>query len=242
VLLKRAIRSRSIERRGGELWPTPTRLSSGSIRRPESRCGAGEVCGNAVIAGGLGVTATIGSVIGSMILTATNGPLSYSCQGEHYDVNQLLPDGCEQLQPLAAHDQSTAAPLGSVPCNDLPLSSFNGVLYSDSRIHQPAITGLDPSVGTAPEWYSVNATGGLFCIDDFSLTLTITGSSQPGCYKLTMITDKTTVTAVPDSSGTATISGGSGSYSDGSTIYFKIEKACPLPFQEAINYNVNFHL
>jgi hypothetical protein len=191
----------------------------------------------------LPVTAQVGSVQGTAFLNTGHGPLTYSCQGEHFDVNNQTADGCEQLQPLAAHDQNSASSLGSLDCFDTNTLAASGVLYSDSRIHQnPSVLNFDGSVGSAPEWYSVNATGGLFCIDDYSVTFTTSGGSNLApCYKLTLNTDKTTNSVTVSGSGTATMSGGSGSYSDNTTVYFKVEKTCNLP-KEATNYTISFHL
>jgi hypothetical protein len=202
------------------------------------------VCGFVTLGGSFQVTATFASAEGTAMMNTDHGPLSYSCQGEHYDVNNNAADGCEHQQPLAAHDQSSASSLGSLDCIDANTLTASGVLYSDSRIHQnPSVVGFDGSVGSAPEWYSVNATGGFFCIDDYSVTFTTSGGSNIApCYKVTMITNKLTDSRTVSGSGTATMLGGSASYSDNTTVYFEVEKTCNLPTQEATNYTFTFHL
>jgi hypothetical protein len=203
-----------------------------------------EVCGNAAIEGDLEVDATIGPVTGTATLTTGHGTLSYTCQGEHYDVDSdILGNGCEHTQPLPDHEQGSALSLGAQSCNDGTTTSFSGVLYSDTRVHaNPSVTNFDPNVGTAPEWYTVHATGGLFCIDDYDVQITISGSADPTNYMLILFTNKGTFPAPIHADGTAELIGGSGSYSDGSDIYFEIVKTGHVPFHEAIGYSVSFHL
>ncbi len=103
------------------------------------------------------------------------------------------------------------------------------------------LIGFDAVTGSAPDWYQVAATGGL-CFDDLSFTLQMVNSSFPTCYKLTVITDRSTFTASTDATGLATITSGSGSYSDNTTVYIKVEKTCSTASVEDVDYTVDFHL
>jgi hypothetical protein len=98
-------------------------------------------------------------------------------------------------------------------------------------------------VGAAPHWFSVFSTGGV-CQDDYALTLTTTGGGNVPCYVATIITDKTINSVTTTGSGTASTSGGVGSYSDNSTIYFKVEKICSTSSVGDANvmYTVSYHL
>jgi hypothetical protein len=211
----------------------------------------GSVCGNFTVFGQLAdsIDVSVGKKLqGEGQLNAGTGTLSYTCKGEHYDVDGNHSNGCEQLQTNTSHaEDATATDLGSASCSDAAsqqtVSSQN--LYSDSRTHQnPTVAGFDTQVGSAPEWFKISATGGL-CTDDYSLTFSTTGgASVAQCYKLTIVTDKITASTVPiGGSATApTISGGASSYSDGTTIYFEVQKVCNLPIQEAVGYSFSFHL
>jgi hypothetical protein len=189
------------------------------------------------------VTATINSVTGAGTLTGAYSSPDYRCRGDNYDVNGNPADGCEVPQPLAAHTQGTAAPVGSVSCNDSPTTTITGVLPSDRRQHvNPSVIGFDPISGSAPEWYSVDATGGLFCQNDFSATLTVTNSTIPACYQLTIITNRLMQSQPTDGIGTATMSGGPGSYDDNTTVWFEVQKICPAFQADNPNFNITFHL
>jgi hypothetical protein len=110
-------------------------------------------------------------------------------------------------------------------------------------VHEnPPVDGFDVRVGSAPDYWQRFDSGGLFCVDDYSVTFTTSGGGTTACYKCTIITDKLTNSVTVNGQGSATMSGGSGSYSDNSTIYFRIEKTCSLPVQEAVTYTVSYHL
>ena len=175
---------------------------------------------------------------------ASGAPVIEACQGENYDVNNAAADGCERLQTLAAHTQAAAHDLGSLPCDDgTSSSSVAGNLYSDSQSHTPPISAFDGVVGSAPAWYHVHAAGGAFCINDYQVTFTTSGgSTASSCYRLTLQTNVRTDAVNVTGNDAATMVGGSGSYSDGSEVFFKVEKTCALPVQDAIHYQIDFHL
>jgi hypothetical protein len=169
-----------------------------------------------------------------------------SCRGENYDVDGDITNGCEQLQPDSATVESQASSLGDVSCNDGNGHTvhFTGTLLSDTRLHQnPAVVGFNPETGSAPEWTSIDATGGTFCSNDVVLTLSVTGSSRPaGCYQMTVITDEDTYSATTDGTGTASISETGGQYFDNSTIDIEVDKVCSTSLTEAVDYTVDGHL
>lgn len=170
-----------------------------------------------------------------------------TCKGENYDVNKSAADGCELLHPTPpGHTQATAADRGGKPCDDGgSRDTFSNSLLSDARVHQnPAVTSFSGTVGSAPDVWHVRASGGTFCINDYDVTLTTTGGGGTACYKLTFQTNKTTATITVNGNGSGNTNngGGSGSYSDGSDIYFTVEKICSLPIQEKVNYTVSYHL
>ena len=168
-----------------------------------------------------------------------------TCRGENYDVDQSVLNGCERVHPTPpGHTTATASSRGNKPCSDaasLDTFSLNGFL-SDSRVHQnPVVDGFNAVVGSAPDYWWVVADGGI-CINDYAITFTTTGGSAASCYTLSFITNKLTATATVSGAGTATISFGGSAYSSGTTVYFKIEKTCSLPVQEAVSYTVQYHL
>ena len=72
--------------------------------------------------------------------------------------------------------------------------------------------------------------------------MTTAGGSTSSCYTLTITTNKTTDRVTINGNTWGSISGGSGSYSDNSDIYFKIEKTCTSPAPESVRYTVEYHL
>jgi hypothetical protein len=209
---------------------------------PDGSCD-GSLCGDLAFAGGHTVTATIGAVSGTASLIGAHGALSYSCRGENYDVNNNISDGCERLQPLAAHTLVTASFLGSVSCQDADVRTVSGVLYSDSRIHMnPTVTAFDGATGSAPEWYSAHADGGFFCLNDYAVIFTTSGGTATTCYQLTLRTNQLETTMTVSGNGSVSRSSFSSSYADDTTVYFTVEKICGPPVQEAINYTISFHL
>lgn len=194
------------------------------------------------------VNAADGAAMGSALLTVDPYATAYdmTCQGQHYDVDGDLTNGCEQTPPHAsATTQAAAYSAGSFPCADNASNpNLTGFILSDARTHtNPAVTGFDSAVGSAPMWAKITATGGATCADDISLTFTTIGGGNTPCYRLTVYTDKGAYTSpIVSGQGSTGITQGSGSYSDGSTIYFKVEKTCALPTQESVGYSVTGHL
>lgn len=180
------------------------------------------------------------------VTCTSQGTCTFSCQGNNYDVDADPANGCEQNDPVfpsgPGHTMGTAYPLGSKSCSD-PESTFSGVILSDQRTHEiPAVENFNVATGAAPDFWVVNATGGL-CEDDVSATITTSGGGNSNCYRLSFIPDNgITQSVVVNGHGTATISGGPGSYHDGDKIYFKIEKTCSTSISEAVSYQVTYHL
>lgn len=171
---------------------------------------------------------------------------TFSCQGENYDVNNSQGDGCEAVDsPQGNHTQSAPANEGAVSCNDGNGHTvhFTGQLLSDKRVHEtPAVVGFDTASGSAPDWYSINGTGGSFCQNDVTLTLSVQGSGSPTCYKLTVITDKHTYTCQTDATGNCGINQTVSQYSDGSTLLIEVQKTCGTNLIENVTTIVDGHL
>lgn len=187
-----------------------------------------------------------GSGQSTAVVTCTAGACGFTCAGANYDSNANPADGCEQPDTPDDHTQSTATELGNSDCYDgdgIPPGGGgpSGNIASDTRAHVPAINGFASSVGAAPDWFHTFNTGGSFCQDDFSVTLTVQGSSYPSCYKLSVVTSNGTWAQNTDATGRTTISSGSGSYSDGSDIYLVAEKVCSTAQIEAVSYTITGH-
>jgi len=171
-------------------------------------------------------------------VACTAGACVITCNGENYDVNGVLSDGCEVAGqcvasqstpkcPVDDHTQALAANAGSYPCDDGPSAqNMTGTVPSDYRTHLPAIDAFDMTTGAAPDYFSIVGTGGTLCEDDANLTLTMSGTTtQPDCYVLNLLTDNNGGQSCTTSGGSCSISNGSGSYSDGSTLYVWVSKA-----------------
>lgn len=168
-----------------------------------------------------------------------------TCRGDNYDVDTNPANGCELLDALPpGHSQPTAASRGSKPCNDTSSrDSFSSLVPSDKRVHNnPPVDSFSGTVGAAPDWWVVHADGGTFCLDDYEVTITTSGGSASSCYTLSIYTNKLSASVTVNGASRDGLSGGSGSYSDGSDIYFKIEKSCSSPGPENVSYTVDYHL
>lgn len=199
-------------------------------------CGA---CGNAC----MGVGLSTSDVSCSDPATKT---CDMTCRGENYDVNKNMTDGCEKLDQVPpGHTQASAQGLGSKDCNDGSSSTnFAAQVMSDARVHtNPVVASFNGTVGAAPDWWVVRADGGVFCLNDYSVTFSTSLGGGTACYRMTLrIPNKGDRSITLTGSGSGNISSGSGSYSGGNDIYFIVEKICNLPVQEAVNYAVSFHL
>jgi hypothetical protein len=176
-------------------------------------------------------------------VTCQSGGCTFSCQGEHYDVDGDMSNGCEvSADPQGHHTIGSASSLGDLSCNDIT-QTLTGSLPSDARVHaSPAIVGFDVTTGSAPVWYTAHATGGSVCTNDLAATLTISNSTHLNCYQLQVIAGINTFTAQTNGSGTATITQGSGAYHEDDDISFRIAKTCGTNVTEAANYSLEFHL
>jgi hypothetical protein len=167
-----------------------------------------------------------------------------TCRGENYDVNSDPTDGCEQIHPTPpGHSQAQAASRGSWGCSDNSIDTFSGLLLSDSRVHSnPTVTSFDDVVGSAPDYWTVQPAGGLLCTDDYEIWFSTSGGGTTPCYQLSIVTSAKTQSITVSGNGSGSVSSGSGSYTDGTPIYFEIKKVCSLPIQEAVTYQVSYHL
>jgi hypothetical protein len=170
-----------------------------------------------------------------------NETCTFGCRGQNYDVDGNARNGCEQEDTQTNHAQDTAKDLGSHSCRDTDGGSFSGTIYSDAREHaNPEAPGFDPDTGAAPLWFRVFASGGDLCQNDPAVSLSMTGGTS-SCYKLTLFTNlgahEKTI-----SNGSASIVLGSGSYSDGTNVFFKVEKTCAKTVREVASFTANYHL
>jgi len=137
--------------------------------------------------------------------------------------------------------------LGKFDCSDGSFGSqtVNGQIPSDTQVHEnPAVDGFNATAGAAPDWYQIEATGGAFCQDDVNLDLHLVSAKEmKGCYRLMLITDKNPQQAcTTDENGNCHVGYGAGSYSDGSTIFFYVEKLCNAGVSDDASYQVTGHL
>lgn len=170
-----------------------------------------------------------------------------SCKGENYDVDQAATNGCEVPDtPTNNHSQGTATDLGSEgACDAKPLKQAKGSLPSDKRTHDPAVPGFTAN-GSAPDWYQVVGTGaGAACYDDVYARLTVSGARGLACYELFVQSDKESHTCAADVNGTCEVSwaaSAGGGYSNGSTIYFRVQKKDNCTGPENASYVIDYHL
>ncbi len=181
----------------------------------------------------------------ALVECQSGGVCTFACSGEHYDVDGSEADGCEETDtPTGNHTLATATYLGSLPCNDGSSNpNASGKLPSDARSHEnPAVTGLVESVGAAPDYYRIQADGGL-CENNVVLTLSASGTGSLDCYKLTVDTDKSTFSCITNAAGACTIDQSSlGQYSDDTEIDLKVEKICAATMSGVVTYSVTGHL
>lgn len=164
----------------------------------------------------------------SAVVTCEPGAMcTFGCAGENYDVDGQTSTGCEVLDaPTGNHTQATAVSLGSFSCSDgSSEQNLVGLVPADTRTHSPAIAGFSAATGAAPDWFALRATGG-FCTNDVELTLQVTSGAQPTCLKLTVITDVLTESCQVLAGGSCTVSRGTGSYTDDSSIFIAVERTC----------------
>ena len=116
-------------------------------------------------------------------VACTNGACVITCNGENYDVNGLLADGCEvpatcpvcngtATCPVDDHSEATATYVGSFPCDDSSSAQdLTGTIPSDDRAHSPAVDGFITLTGSTPGFFNIYGSGGTFCEDDANFTL-----------------------------------------------------------------------
>ena len=173
-----------------------------------------------------------------------------ACVGENYDVDQSAVNGCEvPASPQGDHTTSSRINLGSSDCLDGDSQfSISGRFPSDARTHQsPAVTGFDSSTGSAPDYWVITGTGSSFpsaiCVDDLQLTVTLTGSSNPACYQVTVTSSYGPMTATFTAAGQALINQSDNqNYNDGDVITIELSKICSTPPEAPTFSSSNGHL
>jgi hypothetical protein len=168
----------------------------------------------------------------------------FSCQGEHYDVDDMASTGCEVIDsPLDNHTSGKATFVGTFPCTDDSSNrNIAGTIHSDARSHDPIIEGFNATTGAAPDYYSLFADGGA-CENEVVLTLDVNGSGNLNCYRLTVVTNVGSHTCNTNASGVCTINqDGTGVYDDDTTISIRVEKTCATSVTHTVSYTVVGHL
>ena len=66
------------------------------------------------------------------------------------------------------------------------------------------------------------------CLNDVSFAVNVTGAANLACYRATISTNLGAYTCQTNGSGACTIVRGSGSYTDGTSVFINIERTCPL--------------
>jgi hypothetical protein len=202
-------------------------------------------------------------------VACSNGACVITCDANHYDVNGDPSDGCEvadacavqtgsttinpacgpsSSDPIDDHTQANAAFVGSFPCDDgSSQQHIAAIIPSDDRPHNPMADNFDVVTGSAPDYFKISATGGTFCQDDANLDIQMSAPvAHKGCYQLHLLTDKNGgQSCTTDSNGHCSITNGSGSYSDGSTIYVWVLKSpscTAAQFPDDAPYVITGHL
>ncbi len=178
--------------------------------------------------------------------SCSNKVCGLTCRGEHYDVDKSPSNGCEVVDDNAAnpnHNPNTAIFLGSVPCwDDESQTDFNGHLPADFRVHaNPIVDNFKGTFGSAPDYFQIYGKGGWFCYNDYSVDFTTSGGGNANCYNLTFQTNNLTDSHTTNGHSSVNLSGGKGSYSDGSVITFIVQRICSTGAENA-SYSVSFHL
>jgi hypothetical protein len=189
------------------------------------------------------------------------GLCEITCNGDNYDVNGILSDGCEFANPCpinapnggtptpicpVEHQQSSATYLGSFSCDDgSSAQNVTAAVPSDDRAHSPAVIAFDGTAGAAPVQLQIYGSGGLTCEDDLNLYLQMKTGTRLACYSLVAVTSDGTYTcAQTDPTGLCQILNGSGSYGDDTTIYVTIAKidSCPATETDTGAFTLTGHL
>ena len=178
------------------------------------------------------------------VVGCTSPNCTFACKGESYDCNGNPADGCEVADTFPnTHSQATALYLGSFGCGDSESAqNISGLLPSDARSHNPAVPGFDATKGDAPDWFRIYGSGGGLCQDDIDLTLQVSGSATPACFRLQAITNVSTYTCQTSSSGSCNFSPGMSSYGDGTDIYLVVDRTCATVASERVSYTITGHL
>ena len=169
---------------------------------------------------------------------------TFACAGENYDLDGMTSNGCDTTDsPTGFHTQAMPRPLPSVGCGDgASAQNVSGLIPADRRTHIPPIDNFNSTLGTAPDWFSLTATGSGVCSNDIVLTLQVTGSADPTCFTFTVIsnTTYTCTTVVNATGGGCTING---TYPNNTNLLWKVEKTCGTSSTpELATYTITGHL
>ncbi len=167
--------------------------------------------------------------------------MTFTCQGNRWDVDGHLATGCEATNPHTGYDKDHAQDLGSRACH-IP-QTINGTMFADTRQHGSGLPGFNPATGSVPQWYRVKSSGGLLgipCGLPPAYKLTMSGGAS-GCYQFTMIVGSGLPLTVPVVNGVAAMPLIS-NLQIGQTAYFGVEKICAQAISEAVTYQLEILL
>ncbi len=226
---------------------------------PDGSC-AGAVCTPAS-SGPHTVTATVGSFADGTSLGVDPLSTTYTmtCQGENYDVNGAMADGCEEAAPHAGNGTAaTYIDLGEIDRCDDSERTVSGAIISDARTHSPAVGGFDSNTGAPPEYFRIDLNdSGIGCSSEVHVRVTASGgaTNPPDCYKATVswIYDSGmnhvqlgplsgTFSGTDSELITGSLDAGSFPNQDRSARFtVKLEAICAPPRNERVNFELKIH-
>ena len=179
------------------------------------------------------------------------GECAITCRGWNFDVDGDASNGCEweDTQPNHAYAGVPPLSLGNHQgCDDADVREFGGVIFSDSRVHNPAPVGLNAQTNSGALFYEVELRqdiGGVFedCNKILMATLTMEGGTSD-CYRFTAsfssnvigVDDKVRWATVVDGEATLQVS----YWAIYESLTFIVEKTCGPP--ELAGFDVSYHL
>jgi len=193
---------------------------------------------------------SLGSKPGVAGVACTNKACVITCDATDYDVDGDPTNGCEVPDPTDDHDNATAIDQGGpFGCNDgATAQNILGILASDHAQHNPNPNGWDAVTGSAPDYFKIRTDAPVVgCDNDANFAVQFDVSTkQKGCYELHLDTDKKgEQMCTTDLTGHCSITNGSGSFSNQSTIYVWVVKtaACTADkFPDDAPYAITGHL
>lgn len=205
------------------------------------------------------VTATVGAASddAGMTVPPLEDNYTMTCQGEHYDIDQALANGCEVIEPDPGRGTAATAIFKGTfdDCDDVG-TSFSGALITDSRQHvNPTVSGFHGTTGGPSEFFKFtfdDVSGP--CAEEYELDLDSGGGAlfPADCYRVTLSGTYTansapfaTDTALFSGAGSAHLAGpldsGHISNDDSANLIVEIEPICAPPRNERVDFQADLH-